>query len=504
MGARMSGPVARLGVVAVALLAAGCGPQRAPPLRPGTWISTEQLGQHWAAGTVELDAVEHHFYLLEATKTAHVAESFVTVIPPNPSQTPADSRAALQALRDLFGDPGRGADRGLEYVEEVGHGSGPTPQPGEAATRSLTGEYLAHVGWAERRLAQGLPPAFVTRNTLLPVTLQEAELYLGPDRAAISYQVTPTRSVAFVVVAGGSRLIDLGPSEAIAAAANDLRARVIRRDDGWRAASQRLCELVVEPVASDVHGAEQLVVSGDGPLHGVPWSAVCEPGAGFRAVQSLVELPSLTLLRYVNSASLSQTTPQIASFGNPSYPIAIPSLPHAELEAMVVAAMIDGSRAWLGGAATEAAFRDAITDHAVVHLATHALALSGVEGVPPAVFLAADSAHDGLLTTAEIAELDLREVELAVVSACQSGVTTDSSAIDSLSAAFIVAGARTTVTSLWSVDDAATARLMTEFYARLWSEGPAAAMRHAQEVVAAQPGWEHPYFWASFQVSGGS
>ena len=66
------------------------------------------------------------------------------------------------------------------------------------------------------------------------------------------------------------------------------------------------------------------------------------------------------------------------------------------------------------------------------------------------------------------------------------------------------AGAPRVVSSLWQVDDQATAALMTRFYGHMLREGarPAAALRAAQRELAADPRWAAPYFWAGFVLHG--
>jgi CHAT domain-containing protein len=77
--------------------------------------------------------------------------------------------------------------------------------------------------------------------------------------------------------------------------------------------------------------------------------------------------------------------------------------------------------------------------------------------------------EDGILTGEEVAELDLRGSELVVLSACETRLgKAESEDVFGLQRAFHLAGARTTVASLWKVDDRATQRLMTLFYDNLW------------------------------------
>src|SRR5262245_39086304 len=97
----------------------------------------------------------------------------------------------------------------------------------------------------------------------------------------------------------------------------------------------------------------------------------------------------------------------------------------------------------------------------------------------------------GLLRAEEVADLDLRGCELAVLSACETalGKVADTEGVQGLQWAFQAAGARSLVVSLWKVHDAATSVLMEEFYTNLWHKklSRLEALRQAQLTVLRNP-----------------
>lgn len=110
----------------------------------------------------------------------------------------------------------------------------------------------------------------------------------------------------------------------------------------------------------------------------------------------------------------------------------------------------------------------------------------------------------GIMTAEDLATLDLSNCELAVLSACETnvGLRRAGQGIQSLQAALHTAGARTAITSLWRVDDAASRRLMELFYTKLWQEklGKADALWEAKMALRAE---EHPVRdWAGWILTG--
>jgi len=112
---------------------------------------------------------------------------------------------------------------------------------------------------------------------------------------------------------------------------------------------------------------------------------------------------------------------------------------------------------------------------------------------------------DGFLRLQDIYNLKLF-ADLVVLSACNTALGKDvkGEGLIGLTRGFMYAGAPRIVASLWKVDDAATAELMTIFYRKMLVENlrPAAALRAAQAEMMKQTRWKSPYYWAGFIIQG--
>jgi CHAT domain-containing protein len=183
-----------------------------------------------------------------------------------------------------------------------------------------------------------------------------------------------------------------------------------------------------------------------------------------------------------------------------------------------------------GEAANEFEFLQRAPGRRVLHLAAHAFSIGEVcpsaqldpvaenplllSGIALAGanrrLTAGPRASDGILTAEEIAAMDLDSVEWAVLSACETGTGKPlaGEGVFGLRRAFQVAGARTVITSLWPVDDAATERWMIELYRNRFSghQTTAEAVRSASVAMLARrraAGLStHPFHWSGFIAVG--
>jgi CHAT domain-containing protein len=197
--------------------------------------------------------------------------------------------------------------------------------------------------------------------------------------------------------------------------------------------------------------------------------------------------------------------------------------------------------------ASEAAFKVEAPGKRILHLATHGFFLGGkcesaldnrrdiagpsmtlyekppsvtgenpllLSGLALAGFNNRDAAgpdeEDGVLTAEEIAAMDLSGVEWAVLSACDTGVgeIKTGEGVFGLRRAFQIAGVKTLIMSLWSVEDEATREWMKELYTARFMEGrtTAESVREAGLGMLQRRRDEgestHPFYWGAFVAAG--
>jgi CHAT domain-containing protein len=179
--------------------------------------------------------------------------------------------------------------------------------------------------------------------------------------------------------------------------------------------------------------------------------------------------------------------------------------------------------------ATESSLRRAATPQ-ILHIATHGFFLEDNENsfnqngaassgktkienplLRSGLALAGANSHsrgtdDGILTALEASDLNLWGTKLVVLSACDTGVgeVRNGEGVYGLRRSFVLAGAESLVMSLWSISDAVTRELMTNYYKNLkQGMGRGAALRQVQlEMLNRTTARRHPFYWASFIQSG--
>jgi CHAT domain-containing protein/Tfp pilus assembly protein PilF len=378
-----------------------------------------------------------------------------------------------------------------------------------------------------------------------PLDLEGARATLDPQTVLVSYAVTPRRTLLFVVQPKNSpRAISVFNIPVTEAALRE-NVRSFREAIGARTfASQALAaekgqvlyDLLLRPAESALIPAKRLLIVPDGPLDSLPFAALRRS-----ANQWLIEWKPLhSALSVTHYGELKRSRRPdasyrlaLAAFGDASYgangepPATSPGAASGELRAglnpselrplrfsraeveQIAALYPEKAELFLGQEATEEHAKRVGTDVKYIHFSVHGL-LDPDFPLNSALVLAPPtdpdkSQENGLLQAWELYAGVRWDADLAVLSACQSGVGQEfaGEGMFGLARAVHYAGARSVIATLWSVDDRPTQLLMAAMYRHL-REGRSKdeALRAAQLELLGTRAWASPFYWAGFVLSG--
>lgn len=267
-------------------------------------------------------------------------------------------------------------------------------------------------------------------------------------------------------------------------------------------------EIVYAPSASVVAALRQQRASAPAAAHGL--LVVADPV--FDVQDPRVKNQANAHGDGVQDASIASAVADVSGTPAQAGQLHIARLAGTRVEAQQIAqlARADGIAPdlWLDFDANEANIKTRdITKYRILHVATHGLLnterpqFSGV-----VLSLVGNREGDGFLRTDEIFNLKLG-APLVMLSACETGLGKEKrgEGVLGLTRAFMYAGAPTVGVSLWSVSDASTAALMSDFYRRYLGKQPvtsAAALRAAQQKMIADKIYSAPFYWAPFVLVG--
>ncbi|HEV8335882.1 MAG TPA: CHAT domain-containing protein [Candidatus Polarisedimenticolia bacterium] len=278
----------------------------------------------------------------------------------------------------------------------------------------------------------------------------------------------------------------------------------------WKRAAALAGRTLLEPVASELLGADQLLVVPAGPLQGAPFGALLWRERPVIERWSVSILPAAESL-FSRAASRAGPAGAILAMANPGEE----NLPGAEEEARRIARLAAARVDVLTGAsAREAVLRRSAGDYEVIHLAAHGR-LDPLSPLHSYLALSPGEGEDGRLEAGEIAALPIRAA-LVVLSGCETAVERGTARGDapgeertSLARAFLSAGAGTVIASLWEMEDRSALSILPALYPRLSHSSPAAALAelqrdliHGRIAGAGGRPLDHPFYWAGLAAFG--
>lgn len=361
------------------------------------------------------------------------------------------------------------------------------------------------------------------------ITLDEVRSRLNPTELLLELWTSGERVALFWFRKDGFGVIE----KSFASEKQDQLQKLIDQISSGRLAEwkQSLSELsAILPEENDAawRGTKQILVVSDGWLSIVPFELLPASATGQLLIEhfAVTYLPSAILLRRPNPSKLQLRAPwttELIAFGNPLVRVDVfapatrtsvqdsgspAALPGSTVEIQGIAEMVPGgTRAFLGGDDLKSTFLSQMNTAPLLHVSTHAFADVNNPENSRILFTSKDpSTPADYVFLRELNSLTLDRVRLATISACDTerGAMIRGEGVQSFSRSLLSAGARASLTSLWRVDDTATAEFMEQFYffALRKHEPLAEALRDAKLTFLNSSRWQHPRYWAAFVLNG--
>lgn len=264
---------------------------------------------------------------------------------------------------------------------------------------------------------------------------------------------------------------------------------------------QRLYTDLLAPVAGHIVGDRVRIVA-DAQVEGVPFAALWDARRRQHVVERYATGMSPTLDEALHAAPRAPIHDRVVIVADPAVQgtqfASLADLPGAASEGASIAMLYQHATLLANGGADSLAVANGFANAELIHFAGHAV----LDDAQP--WRSVLAVRPRGISAEAIATMNLRATRLVVLSGCETARAPDrtTGGFSGLTDAFLVAGAKGVVGSLWRVDDDAAAQLMTEFHATYRESGDAArALRNAQ-VKLLRSGNGRAGIWAAFRLAG--
>jgi CHAT domain-containing protein len=338
--------------------------------------------------------------------------------------------------------------------------------------------------------------------------------------------------IALLLTQAELKLIELGDAKNINNAIGEFRTKTIDQkpeNEAYAATWKALDE--------QLKGITKLYLSLDGAYHQLSINAL-KDGAGKYLVdkyslQFTGNTKDIISVKQTESASIKPSNAFL--IGNPQYGSngVVAQLPGTEAEVKNITKLLTTYKvkatALYGANATEAKVKE-INSPSILHIATHGYFLADLDQLETTKILGVDvsaakenpllrsgvllancenvfdenfhpspNSENGILTAYEAMSLNLDKTDLVVLSACETGLGSvkQGEGVYGLQRAFLIAGAKSIIMSLWSVSDDATMELMTLFYTNYAKSGNK-QQAFSDAIKQLKIKYKEPFFWSAF------
>jgi CHAT domain-containing protein len=385
-----------------------------------------------------------------------------------------------------------------------------------AAERASSWEFLLQLLQVPVLPPGALPATELERVSSVP---QDLARQLPRGTALVEYRMLDDHLLVWVVRRELTRATSVGVRRAaLAEITARLRAGPASSNEPELEGLSALYSWLIEPVARDLVGAQDLIFVPDRDLYGVPFAALWNR----RLRRFLVEdfavgiAPSaeqyLACVRRAHSLAPTRAPSALVAW-NPAFDQELfpqlPPLAGTEAEGRRIASLYPKSEAISGKALTRERLLEGLSQHEVVHFGGHAVG-SAANPLASALPLAPskERGSSGVLYAYELFGRHLARTRLVVLAACDTaaGGRMNADQITGFVRPLLGDGVPAVVASLWEADDRATERLFTVFHQRVRAgEIALHALHQAQLTLLREDGGAPMSFrqWAAFEVFGG-
>jgi CHAT domain-containing protein len=489
-----------------------------------THLDAERLGPAWSARTQEVYAKLAEIILANHRRGRPPGELWAAL--------EVIERSRAISLRQQFSAP-------ASVVRQV-------EQSHVLATLSNIADQSARLGKEAR--GKGLPLAYYHEHDLLtlsrlagiddipvppPLSANQLQASLNADQAVLYYFFSKGRAYLFLLSRMTIELFDLGTRDRVESLAAKVRQAAAGRTTTLVDAMRELSAAILP--ATELPAAREWILVEDGSLHAVPFSALhvgsaTAPYQPAIARHSIAVVPSLSTYFMHKPDKPAKYRTELAVLADPVFGSAdrqlasqsseggaqfsgwtksLRRLPWTAREAEQLRGLLPPDRAiiYTGISATRDNLRSPrVRDARVLHIASHGyfdssspdnvgLALSAVEG--------GTTVDSGFVTLTELFTYRFNN-ELVVISGCDTamGAERAGEGMMSLTRGFLAQGASHVVSTLWAVEDRASADFMALFYQQLLQDvSVKEALRAAQWELSLRPRYRDPFFWASYVLT---
>lgn len=501
--------------------------EQAEDVVEGMLVSVDEPYWNSSVAAAMSETYLRHFELV--TKNGDAPEAFAVL-------ERVRGRTLAWALRDRKAQPATGSDQTSALEGEVAGLQVRLMQTNGAPERE---QLLDNLVEYERRLGLAWTEEDVPNRRLpgQPAALTTVENDLHPDEVLLEYVLDDPISFCISVTRRGTHIQALPIGRTEVERLTEQFVDELRAKGGREETSKHLFRELLETIP-EAKTATRIIIAPDGVLNLLPFEALRDNAGEYLLKSRVISyVPSGTILDVLRRASKNESAASpFLGVGDVSYEnqggvgrrISAPDsvrgwvlrgvadfsgmrlrdLPQTREEVEEIGKIVGPNAViLLGEDATETAFKkEPLDQFRVLHLAVHGFADTQYPE-RSALVLGTDpkSRDDGLLQVREIVRLRLK-AELTTLSACDTGVgkLQGQEGVSSLVEAFLVAGSKSVVASLWSADDTFASALMDRFYLRLGQgEDTGSALRDAKLDLLAKYGGEvSPFYWAAFVAVG--